>query len=223
MAFPTVVGVGTVASGVGAIVPGLPSGAAADDIHVLLVETEDQALPAMVGWTEADGSPVSMAVGTVTQLTVRWRRMVAGDTAPTVPDSGNHQLARILGVRGCPRSADPWAGTQASTDTGAGTAVSIAGAASIAQEILVIAALTTGTDVASTTHVTGWANSDLTSLTERVDNWVTTGLGGGIGAATGLRQSAGAYAATTATLTTGNGKAMWTGALRPDHTAVHML
>ena len=53
-----------------------------------------------------------------------------------------------------------------------------------------------------------FTNAALASIAERVDNWVSSGTGGGIGAATGEKAAAGAVGATTATLVTGNFKAM---------------
>ena len=75
MAMPTIVAVGTVASGQSNVSPALPTGWAADDIHVLFIENQDTlAVPAMTGWTEI--AAVFVSTGSVTRLTVRWRRAV---------------------------------------------------------------------------------------------------------------------------------------------------
>ena len=54
----------------------------------------------------------------------------------------------------------------------------------------------------SSAQLSGWTNSNLTSLTERVDGGTTSGNGGGFGVATGVKATAGAYGTTTATLST---------------------
>ena len=94
--------------------------------------------------------------------------------------------------------------------------VSIDGLTTTAIDCLILAAVTTGTDVASTTHIGTWANASLGSpaVTEQVDNWVSSGTGGGIGAATGGKEAAGAVSATTATLVTANTQARFCMALQ---------
>lgn len=49
--------------------------------------------------------------------------------------------------------------------------------------------------------LSGWANSSLTGITERVDSLATTGLGGGLAIADGVFETMGSFAATTATNT----------------------
>lgn len=113
-AAPTFVGAGTAAfgntSGTG-VTPGLPTGWAADDIHVLLVAVSnntDIAEPS--GWTKFSPSGAAENNTTVQRVELWWRRAVAGDTAPTVAAQANTVVrgARIFGVRGCPTSGDPF-------------------------------------------------------------------------------------------------------------------
>jgi hypothetical protein len=212
---PTVYAVGAVASGTAGVSPGLPSGTVADDILVLLLENEDAtAVGTVTGYTDIQTAFAS--TGTVTRLTVRWKRAVAGETAPSVPDPGDHVVARIIGVRGCIPSQNPVNISTFGTELVSDTSVSIPGATTTRNDCLVIAAFSTGTDVASTTHVTSWANASLVNVTEQVDNWVVDGLGGGFGAMSGQKAVAGAYSATTATCTTANFKALVSFALRGD-------
>ena len=211
---PFVTGVGAVASGIGAIVPGLPPEVWDSDILLMFLESQDTAaVPAVTGWADVVTTQF-VSTGTVTRLTVRWIRAVAGAAAPTVPDAGDHLVGRILGIRGAAIQGNPWSVTSAGTDTVSNTAVSIPGATTNAPDCLVVAALSTGTDVASTAMVSGWANASLANLTEQVDNWVTAGGGGGIAVATGEKATPGAYSATTATLATANPKALMTVAIR---------
>lgn len=214
MPMPTVVAVGTVTSGTAAITPALPTGWAANDIILLPVETENQVVTPPTGWAIATSGQVIVSTGTITRLTVLWRRAVAGMTAPTVTDPGDHAVGRTIAIRGCVTVGNPWNITASATETLSDTSVSCPGLTTTAPDCLIVNVFSTGTDVASTTHVSGWTNASLTSVTERMDNWVSAGLGGGIGMATGGKATAGAVSATTATIITANFKALFTIAMQ---------
>lgn len=210
---PTIVAVGAVASGTtSAISPGLPSGWAADDIHLLFIEAANEPLNTISGFTRIGSGAVVQATGLVTDLSAFWRRAVAGDTAPSITSTPqNHLIARIIGVRGCVTSGSPINIVNTGVDNTTGTTFSIPGTlATTAGNCLVFAALSVGTDVNSTTMTTGWTNASLAdpSITEDLDNWVTSGNGGGIAVAHGGKATAGNYGATTGTITTGNTKAL---------------
>jgi hypothetical protein len=215
MPMPTVYAVGTVASGIAGATPGLPAGTVADDILVLLIENEDAgAVGTVTGYTDIQTS--FAASGVVTRLSLRWKRATAGEAAPSVPDPGDHVVARIIGVRGCPPGGSPVNVSFQSTELVADTTVSIPGGVTTKPDCLIIAAFSTGTDVASTAHASAWVNASLGSVTEQVDNWVIDGLGGGFGAASGTLALPGTYAATTATVVTANFKALVSAAFQGD-------
>lgn len=217
MAIPSVVAVGAVAAGTGDVVPGLPSGWAADDIHIMVVEQSavNTFGSAPSGWVLVTGTQQKAGSGADDgNIQVYWRRAVAGDTDPTVTDTINHTSARILGVRGCITSGNPWDVVTAGT-AAAGTLVSITGGTTTVNDCLIVAVVGTGPDIASTTEIGSWANASLSSVTERMDNWNTNGNGGGFGMATGGLATAGAYNATTATLVTSSTQAFCTIALKP--------
>ncbi len=99
---PTVVGAGTAsftATTATALTPTLPTGWAADDIHILLAARSDNtAMTALSGWTQ-----ISAANNTTAQRTEVWaRRAVAGDTNPSVTFGSGTTVrgARIIGIRG---------------------------------------------------------------------------------------------------------------------------
>lgn len=218
MALPAVRSVGTVANGIGTISPGLPSGWAVGDILLLFIETGNQALTPPTGWNQAPDSPVQMATAQATRLHVWWRRARAQNNAITVPDSGDHQIARMIAVSGAIQFGDPFDVTSSSTEATSDTSVSITGDTTTGADRLCFAAVATGTDASTTTGIGSWTNASLANLTERIDNWTTDGNGGGLGVASGEKASAGAVSATTATLaaTPGAGtKAMWFGAIEP--------
>lgn len=215
MPIPTIYAVGTVASGVGGVTPGLPAGTLPDDVLILLLENSDAtAVGTVTGYTDIQTAFANS--GTVTRLSARWKRAVAGEADPSVPDPGDHVLARIIGVRGCIPSGTPVNISAQSTELVSDTSVSIPGATTTRTDCLVIAAFSTGTDVASTAHATSFANASLGSVTEQVDNWVVDGGGGGFAACSGTKAAPGAYSATTATCGTANFKALVSFALLGD-------
>jgi len=214
MAMPTVVAVGAVALGTANITPGLPTGWAQDDIFVLAVESENQLVNPPTGYAILNSGTVIVSTGTVTRLTVFWKRATASEVAPTVTDPGNHAIGRIIAVWGCVTSGNPWNITATATELVSDTSVSIPGATTTAADCLILAVFTTGTDVTSTVHATGWANASLANVVERMDNWTASGLGGGLGMASGEKATAGAYSATTATIVTANFKALMSIALQ---------
>jgi hypothetical protein len=218
---PTFVAAGTAANtatgGGTSITPGLPAGIAADDILVVAIEAANEPINATTGWTNIGSGTVAQATGLITGLTLRWHRYTGSAPSTTFTlTTGNHLVGRIAAFRGCVTAGSPINGTPAVlSDNGTTTAFSIpAGTTSVA-DCLVVAAVATGTDVTSLVHATGWTNASLASpaVTEFFDNWNATGNGGGFAAAYGGKATAGAYNATTGTLTTGNTKACMSFAL----------
>jgi hypothetical protein len=221
MPMPVVYAVGAASSGTGAVTPDVPAGTDLGDVLVLFVESENQAVPAISGYADVLGSPVSVTTGTVTRLTVRWHRADGPESGTvTVPDPGDHAIARIVGVRGCIAQADPWNVTATATHLVSNTAASCPTVTTTVANCLVLAAVATGTDVASTAHAASWANANLANVTERCDDWTTNGLGGGFAVASGEKAAAGVVGATTTTLGTANFKALLTIALKEQPAAL---
>ena len=222
-AMPTFVAAGTVTSGTGAITPALPSGIATNDILLLFLETANQAItiPTPNGgtWTQVTNSPQS--VGTAggsngTRLTVFWSRYNGTQGAPTTSDSGDHQLGRMIAIRGATTSGDPCNITAGGTESTVDTSGSIAGATTTVANTLVVAAIATSLpDASGTANFSAWTNANLSSLTEQTDNTVTAGNGGGLGIATGGKATAGAYGNTAVTCATATTKAMMSIAIKP--------
>lgn len=219
---PGIVGVGAAARGTGATTAPFPTNYTAVDNDVCIVYqecegTDNPAAPTNYGTMTT--SPVT--TGTTTKLTAFWRRLVAGDTAPSVPDPGDHENVFCVIVRGCAREGNPWDFFNATQELTADTTVSIAAGTSNFNDTLCLAAFSTGQDTASTAGATAWADSSLISVVEIMDNWQSqSGLGGGFGVAKGDMLGKGAINAMTATLSlTANFKAQLFIALRPDTTA----
>jgi hypothetical protein len=165
------------------------------------------------------GSPqgTGTAGGTAaTRLTVFWSRYNGTQGAATISDSGNHQLARMIAIRGATTSGDPCDVTAGAVEATSDTSGSIPGATTTVANDLVVAAIATSLpDANGTANFSGWSNADLSDLTERTDNSVNAGNGGGLAIATGGKATAGAYGATAVTLVNAAQKGMMSIAIRP--------
>jgi hypothetical protein len=220
---PTYIAAGSITSGTGTITPALPSGIATNDILLLFVETSNQAVSISNSnggtWTEITNSPqgCGTAAGTTgARLTAFWSRYNGSQGVPTVSDSGDHQQARMIAIRGAVSSGNPWNVTAGGVEATSDTSGSIPGATTTVANTLVVTAIATSLpDSSSTTRFSAWTNANLTSLTERTDNSVTAGNGGGLGIATGIKATAGAYGNTAVTLATSAYKGMMSIAIKP--------
>lgn len=214
---PTFVAAGTAAGGTGTISPGLPSGWTAGDFHLLFVETANQALSAPSGWTPVPGSPVGTGAAGASDATAMhafYREAASGDAAPTVGDSGDHQVARIYGFRGVD-GVSPIEAVATSLDETGSTAIVLPSVTVDESNCMIVMAATNATDT-TTSQFSGWTNSALLSVTDRGDADTTSGNGGGLGVASGVMRFAGATGTGSATLATSSKQARMTIALRAD-------
>jgi hypothetical protein len=213
---PSVVNVGAVASGTGAITPAFPASIAADDILVTVAECSGATAPGAYtlpsGWAHVTGSPVQE--GTNTRLWVIWRRYDGVFTAPSLGDSGDHNVGRMIALRGCPTTGNPWHITASAVSATSSTAAVWPGVTTTIPDTLVLEIIATGADV-STAQLGALTNATYTNITEQMDNWIIAGNGGGIGMVTGEKVTAGATGQSTATLTTAATKAYMTVAFTP--------
>jgi hypothetical protein len=209
---PTVVDVGVFSSNAAAMTCAFPVGytAVADDVALTFREMENADTPSVpAGWAILTQQGVSS--GTTTRLAVIWKRLVGGDTAPSLADVGDHQVGMMIIIRGCKTSGNPWNIFTSTTELTADTSVSIPTVTTTAANCLILQAFSTGQDVNSSAGVTTFANASLTNVAERMDRWVTAGTGGGFWMGSGEKAVAGATGAMTATLLlTSNFKALMT-------------
>src|SRR5262245_36489026 len=171
----TFTGAGAVDEGIGGLNLPLPAGFQADDIHLMVLESdggENYAAP--TGWTIVTGFPASSTGtgGADTQLTVMWRRAVGGDTTVALADVGDHNIGRIIGFRGVRTTGDPWNVIQGPTvQNTASTALTIAGPTTTVNNCMcVVIASGTGPGADSTTEYSAFANASLDSIIEAIDN-----------------------------------------------------
>jgi len=212
---PSVVAVGAVASGTTAITPAFPTGIAAGDVLITVAECEGVTAPGAytlpTGWAHVTGSPVQE--GTNTRLWVIWRLYDGVFTAPSLGDSGDHNVGRMIGIRGCPTTGNPWDVVGVATSATSSTAVTMPGVTTTVASTLILEIISTGADT-STGQFSTVTNGNYTSITSRVNDWVISGNGGGIGVVSAVKATAGATGQSTATLATAATKAMMTLALR---------
>jgi glycoprotein endo-alpha-1,2-mannosidase len=220
---PTFVAAGSVKNGTGSVNTSLPSGIQTGDILLLFVETANQtsSISNQNGgtWTQITNSPQGTGTAgstSATRLTAFWSRYNGSQGAPTVADSGNHQLTRIIAIRGAAVSGNPWDVTAGGVESTSDTSGSIPGATTTVGNCLVVTAIATSVpDASGTSNFSSWANSNLASLTERTDNTVNSGNGGGLAIATGVKAAAGAYGNTTVTCGSSATKGMMSIAVKP--------
>jgi hypothetical protein len=207
MALPTYVGSGAFSAvGNATNTPAFHASTAVDDIVLLVVESENQAvsLSDAQGFSEI-GNQANKAAGTAAtdpanRIAVYWKRITVsgGGTAPTVASGLNHTTAQLHTFRGVKTSGNPWNTYAEGNDSGNNdTQGAIPGSTTTVADCLVVLIEGSSRNATSTSNFSSWTNSDLANIQERTDNTHTQSLGGGHGMATGEKASAGAYGTTT--------------------------
>lgn len=197
---PRVRSVGTAAVGAGAATPTMPHHIAGT-VAVLLVNTRgDEAQPTLsvdAGFTFLATYADTTADTTGVRLTIFTKRCESSvEGNPTVADGGEYQNAVIVCIDGCRTDDDPWDVFDGNDTTvsGTDTAVSIPGLNTTVDEALVLTVVASGNDRTSS----GWTNAGLGAGPLELFDGI--GSGSSIAFASGVKQTAGAVAATTATL-----------------------
>jgi hypothetical protein len=208
---PTVVAVGAVATGTTTMTPAFPAGIAAGDALFTVCESvggQNITLPS--GWAQVTGSPVVQS--TNTQLTVIWRLYDGVFTAPALSGTTDHCIGRMIAIRGCPTTGNPWDAVGSGVETVSDTTATWPGATATVADTLVMEIIASSADVtpAGTANLGTLTNGAYTSITEQIDNNTPTGNGGVIGLVTGVKATAGATGQSTATLATAGFKALMT-------------
>lgn len=196
---------GSVLSDVAGFAVTLPASIATNDILILAVETANQAVSitnsAGGTWTEVTGSPIgtgTAGAAVATRVTVFWSRYNGTQTAPTISDSGDHQLAIMTAWRGCPTAIDPFDGTPAGTTDNTADNQSVTSAITTTQKnSLVVHHVALDLE---TTGVSSWSNGNLTGLAENIQGSSAAGNDGRLEVASGVKVEPGDTGATTATL-----------------------
>lgn len=200
---PTFVATGSAAEGVAGITPGLPSGWAENDILLVFFYCRaGDTATAPSGYTEGDSSPQSVGTAGSSASAVQhwfWKRATASESAPSFADAGAINYAVMAAIRGCPTSGSPFDVVAGDTTAGGTTSVSMPAVTTTIGNTLIVQSDARSGDFA-TAQFSGWANANLSSLTEQFDAGTTVSSGGGLGIVSGVAASAGNIGNTTATM-----------------------
>lgn len=201
---PTVVSVGTEFHSTGVPTATLPGTHAANDILLLALQSSNESnIAAPAGYKQLgpqNGIGAAASAGSV-KLSLFWKRDGGSESAPTIPDTGDHTYGVMLAIRGCPTTGDPFHFLGNSFKFATSTSGSAAKGSTCIDNCLVMNVWGHAVDSASA-QASAETNSDLSSVTEQFDGSTTDGTGGGIVIATGVKASAGEF--TNMTLTWAN-------------------
>ena len=215
-AAPAYVATGGGTSGVSSLTLGYATDANVNDFIILIVETNgNDTTVAISGWTHFPGSPVvDVADATGSKLNVLWRlRPTAGTTTVTVPDCGDHQIARTCVFSGV--ASNRTFVTATDTKTTASTSVSWPALTTPSPNNVVFYVASRPDSSASTTAFSSFANANLTSVTELGEMGSTSGSGGGFVFGYGVKAAVGSTGNATATCTASVTNALFAVALEP--------
>jgi hypothetical protein len=212
---PTVVAVGAVAASLSAITPAYPAGIAAGDTLITIAECEGVTAPGAytlpAGWAHITGSPVQQS--TNTRLWVIWQTYDGVATAPSLGDSGDHNIGQMIALRGCPTTGNPWDVAATAVEAVSDTSITWPGATTTQPDTLVLEICSTSADI-GTAQISSITNANYTGITEQIDSATTNGNGGVIICYSGVKTTQGATGQSTGTLATAGFKAMMTVAFK---------
>lgn len=182
MGVPTVAGTGAVFSSAGGAnaTCNLPAHLTNDILLIFLQNYSNSALT--FNQNTAGFVEFIQTGGTNRSIHVCWVRATSSTmTNPSITCPTNHQIGASVAIRGCPTTGNPW-NTSTSSDFAATSSWSWDAVETTQTDCL---AILIGGAVRDNTG--GWmgalTNANLTSITELVDDSVTTNAGGGIFAA----------------------------------------
>jgi hypothetical protein len=221
MPAPVFQAAGPAVGGLSALSPAWPLNHLTNDIGILVVETGGEGstltISTPAGWATVPGSPVTDVATTAgSKLQVFWKRAASASEANAqVPDSGDHQTARIITFRGCVTTGNPWDVIGTDTKTTASTTVTWPSVTTTVAETLCVFIASRPDDNSSLTVFGAISNANLTGIGEAAENGSTAGHGGGFVVAYGQKATAGAIGSTTSTTTVSTTNAEMVIALKP--------
>lgn len=210
-------------SGTGTLSVPWPAGHQPGYVGILIVETGGEGtnltITTPAGWAAVAGSPVtSVATTAGSKLQVFWKRATSSaETNVTVPDSGDHQLARLLVFTGAVATGNPWDVTSTGTKTTASTSITFPALTTTVADTTVLLIATRPNDSSSTTAFGALTNSVLTNqFATGQEAGTTSGHGGGFVWYTGEKATPGSIGTSTTTVSPSVTNAFMVIALRGD-------
>jgi hypothetical protein len=188
VAFPTVFGASATGVNLASISLTWPAGHAADDIGIVLISTNNQAVPS----TPTGCTPINTPAGVGTsggvggaRLSAYWIRATSGaQAAIATGDAGNINMARLIVVRGCRNYGSPieWVSQGVWS---AGTTQTFTSQQTLNNKCLIMAACAVPKDANQSNTYSAWTNANLTSLVEHTDEATNSSNGASLGMAYG--------------------------------------
>lgn len=216
-ALPTYVGKGAFASGTTALTVLPPGSLQNQDLLLCLVESANEAITTPSGYTQVANSPQSTGTAATAggvRLGVFYKFTNGTESNLTVADTGNHTTAIIVAFRGVDPTT-PIHITAGRVDASATSALSWSAVTTTIDNCLIVNCVALDKDLADTDTLSSAANASLANVTERHDQTVASGVGGGLAVITGELATAGSSGTTTATGDTSTTHAYITIALAP--------
>jgi hypothetical protein len=187
-------------SGTASVNVSWPVGHVADDIGILVLESNSAAWSTPSGWTLVASSAI-----TVTELNIYWKR--AASSAEAAVATGfpatlaDHVVARIHTFRGCVTTGTPILTSATSTKALASTSWSAPSITTTTADEFVVYGVSRSDDSVSTLSFSAPTNANLVSPTEIIESGTLAGNGGGFVLGYGVKTTAGATGTTTGTVT----------------------
>lgn len=166
----------------------------ANDIGLLVVETAgDGSTFSITGWQTVPGSPVvDVASAAGSKLQVFYKRAASAfESNAFIPDSGDHQIARLYTFRNCIATGSPWDVTTTGIKTTASFTATVPAVTTTVANTLITMIVGRPDDSGSLSHFGVPFNPVLTSIQELGEAGSSIGNGGGFVVSTGIKESAG--------------------------------
>lgn len=197
---PTIVNVGALFHSTGVPTATIGTTQTDDIVLLLLHSSNDSQVAAPTNYQQIgpqNGIGAAATAGSVKGCAF-WKRAVGVESAPTIPDTGDHTAGVIIIIRGCRNTGRPfflggvnWKFATSTSATGCKSQTWVDN--TLVMDIFFQAIDTAGAQASAA------ANTDLANVTEQFDDSTTDGTGGGIAVITGEMASAGSVKATTLT------------------------
>lgn len=187
---PTVRGVGAFGSGTTSFTAAVPTGGNAPqsgDAMYIIVESSDSTTTAGTpntpsgGWDKLAENTIAGGLTNVSTLTIFGKFAGVGEGNVTVDGVLNHCSGAMIVIadHGLIAITDTVVGTP--TDHGVGIIGLITASITVIADSLIIQTIGFSDDAADTTNHSGQSNANLANGSEKIDQTVATGAGGGIG------------------------------------------
>jgi hypothetical protein len=185
---------------------------------IMVIEASgDDATVTPSGWTHINGSPVvDVSDATGSKLMVLWR-IAASDqmSSSTVPDAGDHGVARIFVFRGVRQDIAPGRAYATDTKTVASTSVAWPAITTLSPDNLVLCIASRPNDASSSLTFSDFTNANLASVAEAGEAGSANGNGGGFVLNYGNRAAIGDTGASSGVMAVSVTNAVMTIALEP--------